>query len=641
MAQTAGVAMASAARQRLASARPPCARQLAATPPPARSGASAAPRRGRLHRRAAGVQPYPDPFPGVQPGDDLPPDYGEPKPNPPKHRRAGVVLHPTSLPGKYGIGEIGAEAKRFVDWLAGAGMQLWQVLPLVPPETSYWSPYSGLDGLCGNALLIPLDELAELGLLSPSELPPPAPPAPHADFPAVHAAKAPLLAAAAARLLGDPAHAGLRAELEAFRGANPWVEQSALFSVLAGLPELAGRAWWDWAPAFRDRDPDTLARARAEHAEEISTFIALQFLFDRFWKDVKSYANARGIRLVGDMPIYVGGHSADVWASRRLFELTAEGRPALVSGVPPDAFSETGQLWGSPLYDWNAQAADGYRRVRGGGGLRAGRRRELGVGREGQGGLSWGVAAPMELWWIQRFERSMQLYDETRVDHFRAFAGYWAVEAWRETAMIGTWKRGPGAELFEKLEEALGEIPILAEDLGVITPDVHALRLAIGAPGMIVLQARRSRRFAWGGGPTNTHLPHNIYENCFVYPGTHDNQTTVGWWQNGAQPYERTLIREYTGMTGDDLAWTFIHEAFKSVARTADIMRLDDRARMNTPGRAAGNWTWRVGDSGVWEQLRPEQAALRHMIEQCDRLAPGAPPAPAPAAGHVGAARFR
>ena len=205
--------------------------------------------------------------------------------------------------------------------------------------------------------------------------------------------------------------------------------------------------------------------------------------------------------------------------------------------------------------------------------------------------------------------------------------------------MIGTWKRGPGAELFQALEAALGEIPILAEDLGVITPDVVALRLAIGAPGMVVLQ------FAWGGGPTNTHLPHNIYENCFVYPGTHDNHTTVGWWQNGAQPYERTLIREYTGMTGDDLAWTFIHEAFKSVAQTAvvtmqDVMRLDDSARMNTPGRAEGNWTWRVGETWVWDHLRSEQAALRHLIQQVDRLAPGAPPPALAPSGKVGTITF-
>ncbi|PSC73026.1 4-alpha-glucanotransferase chloroplastic amyloplastic [Micractinium conductrix] len=550
------------------------------------------------------IQPYPDPFPGMQPGDDLPEDYGHVGPSPPKHRRAGVVLHPTSLPGKYGMGEIGAEAFAFVDWLAATGMQLWQLLPLVPPETTYWSPYSGLDALCGNTLLLPIDELLAMGLLAAGEVPEEQPVELNADFPAVAEWKLPLLDKAAARLLSDAQFADLRKEMDAFRSENAWVEQSALFSVLTEQPDLVGEAWWDWPAAVRDRDPDTLAKVRTEHAGRINTFIALQFLFDRFWKQLKTYANSKGVGLVGDMPIYVGGQSADVWANRDLFELQPDGTPALVSGVPPDAFSATGQLWGSPLYDWQAHAKEGF------------------------------------AWWRQRMARHMQLYDETRIDHFRAFAGYWAVAADAETAMVGTWKKGPGVELFQALEDDLGSVPILAEDLGVITSDVIALRKAIDAPGMVVLQ------FAWGGGSTNTHLPHNIYENCFVYPGTHDNQTAAGWWKKGARVEERALIRRYTGMTDDDVAYCFIREAFKSCAQTAvvtmqDIMRLDDTARMNVPGRAAGNWAWRVGESDVWEQLREEQAQLRQWVDEYDRLPPGGVAPPPRAAGRTGSTSFR
>lgn len=272
-------------------------------------------------------------------------------------------------------------------------------MPLVPPETAYWSPYSGLDALCGNTLLIPLAELAEMGLLKTTELPEPQPVTSHADFPAVHEAKAPLLDLAAERLLTEPQFEPLRLRMSAFRVDNPWLEQSALFSALTEQPELKDTPWWTWPEEIRFRDPATLKALSKAHEKRITVFIALQFLFDHFWQKVKSYANKHGVKIVGDMPIYVGGQSADVWAHRNLFELTEDGSPALVSGVPPDAFSATGQLWGSPLYDWKAHSEDKYG------------------------------------WWVQRFDRSFQLYDEIRVDHFRAFAGYWAVEAWRDTGM--------------------------------------------------------------------------------------------------------------------------------------------------------------------------------------------------------------
>lgn len=547
-----------------------------------------------------------DGYPHVDVGDALPQGYDTVPPPPSKHRRAGVILHPTSLPGAYGIGEIGAEALRFIDWLVDSGMQLWQLLPLVPPERTYWSPYSGLDGLCGNTLLIPLDGLVQLGLLNASEVEEfvaglkeaekneTVSTECRANFGLVASLRDPLLQAAAERLLSGALFSDLRDEMDEWRASHAWVEDSALFAAIAEMPDLIGTPWWDWPEGVRDRNANALNQLRSQHSHRINVFIALQFLFDRFWKVIKDYATEKGVSLVGDMPIYVGGQSADVWAHRHLFELLPDsGRPALVSGVPPDAFSATGQLWGSPLYDWKAHAQEGY------------------------------------AWWVDRFRRSSVLYHETRVDHFRAFAGYWAVEADRDTAMVGVWKKGPGVALFRALEEEFGQgwcQNILAEDLGVITPDVVALRRAIEAPGMIVLQ------FAWGGGPTNTHLPHNMYEQCFVYPGTHDNQTAVGWWQTSATPEEKKLVMRYFGVTDHsemsnatlsfDIAWAFIRAALNSVARTAvmtvqDILRLDDSARMNTPGTTQGNWNWRLNG---WDDLDSVSDDLRIAVWESDRL---------------------
>ncbi|KAI8473849.1 MAG: glycoside hydrolase superfamily [Monoraphidium minutum] len=378
-----------------------------------------------------------------------------------KGRRAGVILHPTSLPGPYGVGELGSEAFAFLDWLADAGMQCWQVLPLVPPDPEYFSPYSGLDANCGNPLLISLDALITEGLLEPSDAPSGLKADGDVDFAAVAAAKLPLLSKAAAALLSQPRFASLRDAMARFRAANPWIEDSALFDALRRTPELEGLEWWAWPEPLRLRQAGALKAAVKEHAAEMDEFVAVQFLFDRQWRAVKAYANSLGILVVGDMPIYVGGQSADVWAHRHLFELDEKTcDPREVSGVPPDAFSETGQLWGSPLYRWPAHEAEGY------------------------------------AWWAARLARAFSLYDETRIDHFRAFAGYWSVEATEETAMNGCWE-------------------------------------AIGAPGMVVLQ------FAWGGGPFNVHLPHMHYDNSFCYPGTHDNETSVGWYKGSANATDK------------------------------------------------------------------------------------------------------
>jgi len=327
----------------------------------------------------------------------------------------------------------------------------------------------------------------------------------------------------------------------------------------------------------------------AKYQEDIDIYVALQFLFDQQWKALKAYANSKDVALLGDMPIYVAGHSADVWSNSRLFVLDDDKKPGLVSGVPPDAFSETGQLWGTPLYDWEKHAAEDYS------------------------------------WWAERLARAFDLYDECRIDHFRAFAGYWAVEGTAETAMGGTWQKGPGKELFAALERKMGKVPIVAEDLGVITRDVVELREGIAAPGMVVLQ------FAWEGGPSNTHLPHMHYENSFCYPGTHDNETAVGWYRDSASDAAKEYLATYLrardiGPDGTGVNWVLIESAMASVSQCSvvliqDVMGLDNvDGRMNTPGRAEGNWAWRVGESNIWERLAPEAKRMKTLIEAFGRV---------------------
>lgn len=370
----------------------------------------------------------------------------------------------------------------FIDWLHGCGGQCWQVLPLVPPDQMFYSPYTGLDANCGNPLLISIDALIEEGLLQHHEAPEHIPLGP-ANFHLTKERKEPLLHMTANRLLHDQQFHYLRDEMWKFRTENPWVEDSALFEVLRCTPDLASKVWWQWPEPIRFRTPEALQQARDQHQGAINAFIAIQFLFHRQWSAVKHYANSKGIKIIGDMPIYVGGHSADVWANQRLFELSDSGAPSFVSGVPPDAFSKTGQLWGTPLYNWPVHREEGY------------------------------------AWWTQRLGRAFQLFDETRIDHFRGFAGYYAVEAHRKDAMVGQWKKGPGTELFEAVRERLGDVidhGIIAEDLGVITPDVYELRDAIAAPGMVVLQ------FAFGSDAKNIHLPHLHASNSVVYPGRHN-----------------------------------------------------------------------------------------------------------------------
>jgi len=472
---------------------------------------------------------------------------------PPRDRALGVLLHPTSLPGAHGIGDFGRSARAFIDWLRDAGCARWQVLPLSPTGGGD-SPYSSGAALAGNRWLVDLDELVDARLLSAAEVAPPAFPADRVDFPAVIGWKRDLLHRAADRLLADRSHPW-DAALYAFRSAQPWVLDAALFQVLRERRDY--RPFWTWEPELRDRNPKALARVREAERADIDRFIVLQFWFDRQWRSVRAYARERGVKVIGDVPIYVDADSADVWCHRPLFQLDRTGKPTQVAGVPPDYFSELGQLWGNPLYDWKAIARDQYR------------------------------------FWIRRMGRALELYDLVRIDHFRGFSACWAVPAGAPDARGGAWTPGPGLALFDALRRALGGLPLIAEDLGDIDAPVRALRDGAGLPGMLILQ------FAFGGGPASPFLPHHHVRDAVCYTGTHDNDTTAGWWR-AADPAVRSHVAAYLGKPVlADVTWEMIRLACASVADTAivpvqDILDLGSEARLNVPGMPEKNWTWRM-----------------------------------------------
>ncbi|KAK4256735.1 hypothetical protein QN277_006422 [Acacia crassicarpa] len=519
-------------------------------------------------------------------GEDLPDDYGNwlPKPGPDDRRRAGILLHPTSFGSPHGIGDLGDEAFRFIDWLHGAGCSVWQVLPLVPPgrkANEDGCPYVGQDANCGNTLLISLEELVKDELLYKDELPKPIN-AERVNFSLVADLKDPLIAKAAKRLISSEGE--LKKQLENFRrdpNISSWLEDAAYFAAIDDT--LSTLSWYDWPEPLRNRHLVALEEIYQLKKDFIEIFIAQQFLFQRQWQKVRNYARSRGIKIMGDMPIYVGYHSADVWANKNQFLLSRRGFPRLVSGVPPDAFSETGQLWGSPLYDWNAMEKEGYS------------------------------------WWIRRIRRAQNVYDEFRIDHFRGFAGFWAVPSEAKVAMVGKWKVGPGKSFFDAVFRAVGKINIVAEDLGVITEDVVQLRKHIGAPGMAVLQ------FAFGGDAENPHLPHNHECNQVVYTGTHDNDTTRGWWEALKQE-AKSNVSSYLSLTGeDDISWALSQKVLSSVAQTAiipmqDILGLGSSARMNIPATQLGNWGWRIPRSVTFDRLERESAKLKATLSMYGRL---------------------
>ncbi|MBM4031983.1 MAG: 4-alpha-glucanotransferase [Planctomycetes bacterium] len=479
-------------------------------------------------------------------------------------RCAGVLLHPTSLPGRYGIGELGYTAQRFADFLADSGQALWQILPLGP--TGYGdSPYASFSAFAGNPLLLNLDWLTSDGDIEGAELRS-APPFPedHVDFGWAIGWRNELFPRAARRFR-EEATGDRRADFDRFCAENAaWLDDYALFRALKDAH--GGAVWNTWEPALAARKPEALANARRRLDDAVFLHQYLQYQFFRQWDDLKRHANAEGIRIVGDIPIFVAFDSADVWAHPKMFHIGPDLKPTKVAGVPPDYFSKTGQLWGNPLYRWEAMKADGY------------------------------------AWWVARLRQTLKTVDIVRLDHFRGFAAYWEVPAGEETAINGKWVKGPGAKLFKALEAALGELPIVAEDLGLITPDVHALRKRFGFPGMKVLQ------FAFTSDATHPYLPHNYEPNCIVYTGTHDNDTTLGWYHTRGFE-EKARLHKYLGPLSEPVNWALIRLAYQSVADVAivplqDLLSLAGDARMNTPGKFGNNWAWRCREHLLGRDLR-------------------------------------
>ncbi len=475
-------------------------------------------------------------------------------------RASGVLLHPTSLPGPDGIGDLGPSAYRWVDWLAEAGCAMWQVLPLGP--TGYGdSPYQCFSAFAGNPYLINSDLLVKDDLLSPEDLSDrPAFPIDRVDFGAVITWKMKLLDRAYAHFI---AHASdeMRSDFESFQTDEfDWLSDFALFMA---LKEKYNASWDNWPEPLRQRDPQALREAR--QSTDVQRHAFRQFLFFKQWSALQAYAHAKGMQIIGDAPIFVANDSADVWAHPELFYLDEQGKPTIVAGVPPDYFSPTGQLWGNPLYRWDVHKQSGY------------------------------------AWWIDRIRATLKQVDIIRLDHFRGFAGYWAVPAGMPTAEIGEWQPGPGKDFFTKLQRALNDLPIIAEDLGVITPDVVEMRDSFNLPGMRILQ------FGFGS-PADPFLPHNYVRNCIVYTGTHDNDTVRGWYKTAPRK-ERTLCRKYLNTTPRKLAWDMIRAIWASVASVAivpmqDLLELGPEARMNFPGRESGNWTWRMTEAMLSDRWR-------------------------------------
>jgi 4-alpha-glucanotransferase len=474
-------------------------------------------------------------------------------------RSSGVLLHPTSLPGRYGAGDLGEWSYRFVDWLESAGQAVWQVLPLGP--TSYGdSPYQCLSAFAGNPLLISFDRLKQDGWLTEADVVPmPTFSAYAVDYGPVIEYHEAVLGRAFTRFskLATPSH---RAAFEAWCAEQAyWLEDYALF--IAIKQAHGGRPWVEWAEGLALRDTTALAEAATQYASAILEQKFRQWLFFQHWTELKAYANGKGIRIVGDIPIFVAHDSADVWANTDLFYLDAKGQPTVVAGVPPDYFAVKGQYWGNPLYRWDKLKTTGY------------------------------------AWWIRRVAATLKTVDIVRVDHFRGFEAYWEVQVNDElSAVDGEWIPGPKFDLFTAIKAALGDdLPIIAEDLGLITPGVIELRDGLGLPGMKILQ------FAFGGaGGENSFLPHNYTPNCVVYTGTHDNNTTLGWWMDAREvpPEVRNFVPEYLGHAVTEIQWDLIRLGMSSVAHTfvvpmQDVFGFGADTRMNTPGKQAGNWQWR------------------------------------------------
>ena len=488
-------------------------------------------------------------------------------------RASGVLLHPTSLPSRFGIGDLGENAYRFVDFLANSDQQIWQILPIGP--TGYGnSPYLSYSALAGNPLLISPAILQQQGWLTAEEIQHiPDFPLDTVDFDAVIATKMPLLRQASDRFKAHASEEENGAFNRFCNGQNDWLSDYALFMSLKAAHE--GKGWNQWEADIASRQPMAMAEWAATLADDVFFHKFVQYQFFTQWQNLKNYANEKGIRLFGDIPIYVAHDSVDVWAHRNIFRLDAEtGEAALMAGVPPDYFSETGQLWGNPVYNWEELQKTGFK------------------------------------WWIRRVEAILEYVDIIRIDHFRGFQAYWGVPQGEDTAMNGTWLEAPGDEFFQLLEKQLGILPIVAEDLGVITPEVEALRDKFNFPGMKILQ------FAFDDDRENGFLPYNYTDrNCVVYTGTHDNNTTVGWFYERS-PEEQNNVVDYLGCVGEDgIHWAMIRLALSSVGNTVvlpfqDILGLGTDAKMNTPSQATGNWSWRCRAEAFNDEL---SGRMRHL----------------------------
>ncbi len=502
-------------------------------------------------------------------------------------RQSGILLHPTSLPSRHGVGDLGEEAMAFADWLAAAGQRLWQVLPLGPAGYGD-SPYQGLSAFAGNPLLVSLEALRRDGLLDAAELEAPPFPERAVDYGAVIPWKEQRLRLAAERFASRAPEADREALVEFRARCAGWLQDFCLF--LAVKARQGGRPWVEWPADLAGRDPGALSAARAALQPEIEAHAFAQFAFFRQWASLRERCRERGVEIMGDLPIYLAHDSAEVWARRELFRLDPTGRPDPVAGVPPDYFSATGQRWGNPLYRWEAHEADGY------------------------------------AFWVERIRAALDLCDRLRLDHFRGLEAAWEIPAAEPTAVRGRWVPGPGAALLQALERALGRLPLVAENLGVITPEVEALRRRFRLPGMAILQ------FAFGDDPqAPSFRPHNWERDLVAYSGTHDNDTTLGWW-TGAGPghstrtpesvaREREHARRYLDDGGAEMNWTFIRALAASVADTVvvplqDVLGLSSEARLNVPGQALGNWRWRFARG----DLAPALAArLRGVAETYER----------------------
>lgn len=469
-------------------------------------------------------------------------------------RASGILLHPTSLPGRYGIGTLGRECMEFIDFLVRAKQKYWQILPLGP--TGYAdSPYQCFSSFAGNPLLIDLDLLVQDKLLKSSDLLP----MQHfgdgpVDYGKVIMLKYPLLKKAATNFLAYEPDEGKQAFNDFVEKNKDWLDDYALFMTLKA--HFGQKPWHQWEKGIKERNPADLEAYRTSLQDEILFHQFVQFLFFRQWARIKEYANRHNISIIGDIPLYVAMDSADTWTHPELFEFDKELNPIAVGGVPPDYFSETGQLWGNPLFKWAYHKKTGY------------------------------------AWWINRIRKNLVLYDVIRIDHFRGFAAYWSVPFGETTAINGKWITGPGKDLFKAISKALGEVPIIAEDLGVITEDVEDLRDSFGLPGMKILQ------FAFDSSEENDYLPHNYPKNCIVYTGTHDNDTVRGWFEK-AKHDDRQYVLDYLHACDPDIEKEFIRAAFASVACTAiipmqDLLGLGSEARMNLPGTTRDNWQWRM-----------------------------------------------